>query len=171
MRRTSRVGRVIVMVIVGCLLAGALAFAGSGHGRPVRMPEGLVRVPNVTQVVTVAPRQLRADRSRVETLTKVTGFWRPGISPTPDRWDRIGACENGDLHIPFSADWNSSVGQFEGGLQFSPSTWRAYAPASYPRHAYDATEEQQKRVATIVLTIQGPGAWPRCSQLTGALTP
>lgn len=66
-----------------------------------------------------------------------------------------------------SGDWQSSVGMFEGGLQFLPSTWLAYGGAEFAVHAYDATREQQITVAERVLAGQGAGAWPVCGYHLG----
>lgn len=72
-------------------------------------------------------------------------------------WDRIAACES-------SGDWSASGGGYEGGLQFTPSTWRAYGGSG---HAYDASREEQISVAERVLAGQGWGAWPVCSRKVG----
>ncbi len=75
-------------------------------------------------------------------------------------WDRLAQCEAG-------GNWASTVGYYEGGLQFAPGTWDAYKPAGYPNHAYDASRDQQILVAERVLADQGWGAWPVCSRKIG----
>ena len=75
-------------------------------------------------------------------------------------WDQIAQCESG-------GNWASTVGYYEGGLQFAPSTWDAYKPAGYPNHAYQATRDQQILVGERVLAAQGWGAWPVCSRKVG----
>lgn len=75
-------------------------------------------------------------------------------------WDSLAACESG-------GDWGSTVGQYEGGLQFHPGTWDAYKPAGYPGAAYEASRDQQIAVAERVLADQGWGAWPACSAKLG----
>ena len=75
-------------------------------------------------------------------------------------WDRLARCESG-------GNWASTVGTFEGGLQFHPSTWDAYKPGGYPNHAYQASREQQIAVAKRVLADQGWAAWPACSRKLG----
>jgi hypothetical protein len=73
-------------------------------------------------------------------------------------WGRLAACEA-------SGDWRANTGNgFEGGLQFTPSTWHAYGGTG---HAYDATPAQQIAVAERVLASQGPSAWPVCSYRAG----
>ncbi len=75
-------------------------------------------------------------------------------------WDRIAQCEA-------SGNWRSTVGLYEGGLQFHPSTWDSYKPRGYPSAAYHASREQQILVAERVLARQGWGAWPSCSRKLG----
>ena len=73
-------------------------------------------------------------------------------------WDRVAACESG-------GNWSISTGNgFSGGLQFTPSTWRAYGGQG---NAKNASRAQQIAVAERVLAGQGPGAWPVCSKKAG----
>ena len=75
-------------------------------------------------------------------------------------WDRLAQCESG-------GNWASTVGTFEGGLQFHPKTWDAYKPSGYPNAAYQATRDQQILVGKRVQAAQGWGAWPVCSRKVG----
>ncbi|MFJ6618663.1 transglycosylase family protein [Kitasatospora sp. NPDC091335] len=80
---------------------------------------------------------------------------------TGSTWDTVAQCESG-------GNWSTSTGNgFQGGLQFSPSTWAAYGGTAYASQAHKATKEQQIAVAEKVLASQGPGAWPVCSQKAG----
>lgn len=73
-------------------------------------------------------------------------------------WDRLAQCESG-------GNWKINTGNgYSGGLQFSPSTWRAFG-GSGPAHG--ASREQQIAVAERVLATQGWNAWPSCSRQTG----
>lgn len=78
----------------------------------------------------------------------------------PDEvWDRIAKCESGGR-------WHTSTGNgYSGGLQFSPSTWRANGGKG---SAANASRAEQIRVAERVLASQGWGAWPSCSKKVGA---
>lgn len=76
-------------------------------------------------------------------------------------WAPLAQCES-------SGNWHSTVGQFEGGLQYTPSTWRAYGGRVFAAHAFDATPMQQVVVARRVFAGQGWGAWPNCSRRIGA---
>jgi hypothetical protein len=78
----------------------------------------------------------------------------PVVSYSAD-WYAVAACES-------SGNWAETAGIFEGGLQFLPSTWDAYAPAEYPEAAYLASPAQQMYVAELVLAAQGSSAWPNC---------
>jgi hypothetical protein len=74
-------------------------------------------------------------------------------------WDQLAQCESG-------GKWSTNTGNgFQGGLQFTRSTWRAYGGTGSPANA---TREQQIAVAKRVVAGQGWGAWPACSQKIGA---
>ncbi|WP_328564011.1 transglycosylase family protein [Streptomyces coelicoflavus] len=76
-------------------------------------------------------------------------------------WDKVAACESTD-------DWDINTGNgYYGGLQFTQSTWEAFGGTRYAPRADLATREQQIAVAEKVLDVQGPGAWPACSQRAG----
>ncbi|MFF3004863.1 transglycosylase family protein [Kitasatospora sp. NPDC057940] len=76
-------------------------------------------------------------------------------------WDSVAQCESG-------GNWSISNGNgFSGGLQFTPSTWRAYGGTAYAPQAHQASKAQQITVAEKVLASQGPGAWPVCSKKAG----
>lgn len=75
------------------------------------------------------------------------------------QWDAIAQCESG-------GKWNTSTGNgYSGGLQFTPSTWRAHGGQGSPA---TASRAQQIAVAERVLASQGWGAWPSCSRKVGA---
>jgi LysM repeat protein len=77
---------------------------------------------------------------------------------TGSAWDKLAQCESG-------GNWAINTGNgFSGGLQFTPSTWRAFG-GSGPAHK--ASREQQIAVAERVLAKQGWGAWPACSRKLG----
>jgi len=70
-------------------------------------------------------------------------------------WDAIAACESG-------GNWGINTGNgYSGGLQFTPSTWRANGGWGSPN---GASREEQIRVAENVLRTQGIGAWPVCGR-------
>ncbi|MFC4943417.1 transglycosylase family protein [Pseudonocardia sp. GCM10023141] len=73
-------------------------------------------------------------------------------------WDKLAQCEAGGR-------WNINTGNgFSGGLQFTPSTWRAFGGTG---EAWQASREAQIAVAERVLAAQGWGAWPSCSTKMG----
>lgn len=68
-------------------------------------------------------------------------------------WDAVAQCESG-------GNWAADTGNgFYGGLQFKPSTWRAFGGVGLPSKA---SREEQIAVANRVLDEQGPYAWPKC---------
>ncbi|MFF0493050.1 transglycosylase family protein [Nocardia sp. NPDC003482] len=76
-------------------------------------------------------------------------------------WDKLAQCESG-------GNWGINTGNgFQGGLQFSQSTWAAHGGTEYAASANQATREQQITVAERVLASQGWGAWPSCSSHLG----
>ncbi|NLV79087.1 MAG: DUF3235 domain-containing protein [Rhodococcus sp.] len=93
----------------------------------------------------------------------VTGVAFSGTATAaPDSdWDRLAQCESG-------GNWAINTGNgYQGGLQFSPSTWNAYGGQEYAATANQASREQQIVVAERVLEGQGWGAWPSCSSSLG----
>ncbi|MFD9499599.1 transglycosylase family protein [Streptomyces sp. NPDC060035] len=82
-------------------------------------------------------------------------------------WDRIAACES-------NGRWNINTGNgYHGGLQFAPSTWRAYGGGQYAPRADLATRSEQIAVGERVARSQGLSAWPTCGRLgaNGAPSP
>ncbi|WP_037165158.1 transglycosylase family protein [Rhodococcoides fascians] len=76
-------------------------------------------------------------------------------------WDRLAQCEAG-------GNWGINTGNgFQGGLQFSPSTWNSHGGQQYAATANQASREEQIAVAEKVLASQGWGAWPSCSSSLG----
>jgi resuscitation-promoting factor RpfA len=86
----------------------------------------------------------------------------PAANAAPDSaWDKLAQCES-------TGNWAINTGNgFSGGLQFTPSTWRAFGGAAFAPAAHQATREQQIVVAEKVLQGQGWGAWPSCSKKMG----
>jgi len=79
-------------------------------------------------------------------------------APAGGVWDRLVQCEA-------SGNWHASTGNgFQGGLQFTVGTWRAYGGVGSPAAA---SREQQIAVAERVLRGQGWQAWPACSRALG----
>ncbi|MBF6332555.1 resuscitation-promoting factor Rpf1 domain-containing protein [Nocardia transvalensis] len=76
-------------------------------------------------------------------------------------WDKLAQCESG-------GNWAINTGNgYQGGVQFSQSTWASHGGTEYAPSANQATREQQIAVAERVLATQGWGAWPSCSSRLG----
>jgi resuscitation-promoting factor RpfA len=72
-------------------------------------------------------------------------------------WNRLANCES-------DRRWHINTGNgYYGGLQFSPSTWRAYGGRKFARKAHRARRVEQVIIAERVLDGQGWRAWPSCS--------
>lgn len=78
-------------------------------------------------------------------------------APT-NTWDKLAQCESG-------GNWGINTGNgYGGGLQFTPSTWKAYGGKG---SSHNASKAEQIRVAKKVQAGQGWGAWPACSAKLG----
>ena len=75
----------------------------------------------------------------------------------PDtEWDQVARCESG-------GNWGINTGNgYQGGLQFSPSTWSAHGGGQYAPAANMASKDEQIAIDERVLASQGRGAW-RCA--------
>lgn len=81
-----------------------------------------------------------------------------GTASADTDWDALAQCES-------SGNWSTSTGNgFSGGLQFTPSTWKAFGGSG---SAKNASREEQIEVAERVKAEQGMNAWPTCSKKTG----
>ena len=117
--------------------------ASSGpRGRPGRV--GAVRLLHVTDESTPSPDPTATDAAGN------TGAAAPSVADG-SVWDSIAACESG-------GNWAINTGNgFQGGLQFTPSTWAGYGGTAYAPSADQATREQQIAVAERVQAAQGWG--------------
>jgi hypothetical protein len=87
------------------------------------------------------------------------------MAATDGEWDSVARCESG-------GNWAINTGNgYQGGLQFSSSTWSAHGGGQYAPVANMATKEQQIAVAERVLASQGKGAWPVCGHGLSGSTP
>lgn len=112
-------------------------------------------------------RHRRSNGSRLRTLAMLVGagFFGTAVAPVaianaaPDSaWDKLAECESG-------GNWKINTGNgYYGGLQFSPTTWRAFGGKGMP---HQASREEQIRVAERTLAGQGWNAWPVCSRKAG----
>lgn len=109
-----------------------------------------------------------APKTAVKAVIAGTAFSAAGLAMAPvanaapdSDWDRLAQCEAG-------GNWSINTGNgYQGGLQFSPSTWAAYGGTQYAPTADQASREQQIAVAEKTLAGQGWGAWPSCSSQLG----
>ena len=75
------------------------------------------------------------------------------VRPYFNYWQNVASCESGRR-------WHIATGNgFYGGLQFTLGSWRAVGGYGMPNYA--PRYEQMYR-ATILLHVQGRGAWPVC---------
>ncbi|MGW0559879.1 transglycosylase family protein [Streptomyces sp. NPDC003016] len=83
-------------------------------------------------------------------------------APSGTDWETIAACES-------NGRWNINTGNgYYGGLQFAPSTWRAYGGHQYAPRADLASRSEQIAVAQRVARDVGLSAWPQCGRRAAA---
>ncbi|WP_026197090.1 transglycosylase family protein [Sciscionella marina] len=81
------------------------------------------------------------------------------VPASATNWDSVAQCESG-------GNWSTNTGNgFSGGLQFTPSTWKANGGSGSPQ---GASRSEQIRVAENVKASQGMGAWPNCGSKGGS---
>ncbi|MBB1258023.1 transglycosylase family protein [Streptomyces alkaliterrae] len=108
-----------------------------------------------------AARATAACAALIAPLALITVATTPAQAADGGVWDRLAQCESG-------GNWQINTGNgYYGGLQFAPSTWRAYGGTAYAPTADKAGRAQQIAVATKVQAAQGWGAWPSCSARLG----
>ncbi len=123
-----------------------------------------VTVPGPVRTVTVT----RASRSKVRIPPRM-GSPVGGVDSRrfldlrrAYLWDEIAKCESGQR-------WNLNKGRFDGGLQFLPSTWRAWGGTRFAPYAWQATRAEQ---ITIANRGSSGGAWlqpwPVCGKRAAA---
>jgi hypothetical protein len=93
------------------------------------------------------------------------GLAATAAAATDSEWDTVASCES-------SGNWAINTGNgYQGGLQFSSSTWLGYGGGQFASAANMATKEQQIAIAEKVLAGQGRGAWPVCGRGLSGPTP
>ena len=153
--------------LMGLVLLAASALATTGA---VALPSAArFGTPAPKEASTVALDATAPTDDAAEIADRVAAL---PVVPARTHWDDLADCESGTRGpdgIPNegTADWASTVGYFEGGLQFAPPTWDAFRDPGMPERGDLATREQQIAVAERVLDAQGWGAWPACSRIVG----
>ena len=72
---------------------------------------------------------------------------------TDGEWDTVAKCESG-------GNWAINTGNgYQGGLQFSPSTWSGHGGSEYAPSAHMATKEQQIAIAENTAASRGTSPW------------
>ena len=126
----------LLLVLLGVLGLAGRSVADAPAKAPAQAPAQVVPAQAASARVVIAP-----------TVTAGTD------------WDRIAECES-------SGKWDINTGNgYHGGLQFAPSTWRAYGGGQYAPRADLATRAEQIAVGERVARSQGMGAWPTCGRL------
>ena len=72
--------------------------------------------------------------------------------PTMEDWEKLAQCESG-------GNWQSTEGQYSGGLQFSQDTWEANGGTGTPA---EASKNEQIAIAEKLWLKTGWDSWPAC---------
>lgn len=139
-------------------------------GDDLRIPsadEQLTERPLPTNAPVEAPVAATAPTPKSTVTTKpkavVNRATPRAAAPAPSvaggsTWDRLAQCESGGR-------WDVNTGNgYYGGLQFTPSSWRAVGGSGLP---HQASREEQIMRAEKLRAMQGWGAWPACSAKLG----
>ncbi|WP_051342205.1 transglycosylase family protein [Pseudonocardia spinosispora] len=147
-----------VVVLFGSAFLGTTAAAAT----PITVTS--VNRPKVVAAVTTGQPRQPVAAAPPGPATGVPAALPPALTGGGgggDVWDRIAKCES-------SGKWNTDTGNgYHGGLQFSPSTWKAFGGLKYAPKASKATKAQQIEIAERVQAKQGWQAWPTCSRKAG----
>jgi resuscitation-promoting factor RpfA len=122
-----------------------MLFTGKGRHRRPSKPTRILAAAGVTGAAVAIPLMAAgsAEAASVET------------------WDAVAQCES-------TGNWSINTGNgFYGGLQFTQSSWEAAGGTQYAARADLATKDQQIAAAEVLLSMQGPGAWPVCGPQAG----
>lgn len=119
--------------------------------------KGMNFLPEITGIRTQAPPVYEPVRATGRAVGRPVTI----VEPTSSKWDCIAKHESGHRW-----DYNGSSG-YDGGLQFSPSTWRAAGGERYAPYAYQASREEQIAVAESWLAKTNWGQWPNTSRMCG----
>ncbi|MBL1288681.1 LysM peptidoglycan-binding domain-containing protein [Streptomyces sp. For3] len=131
----------LLLVLLSVLGLAGRSVADAPAQAPARTPAQAVPAQAVPARAVIAPTVVA-----------------PTVTAGTD-WDRIAECES-------NGRWGINTGNgYHGGLQFSPSTWRAYGGGQYAPRADLASKSEQIAVAERVRRSQGLGAWPTCGRL------
>jgi resuscitation-promoting factor RpfA len=97
----------------------------------------------------------------VATAIPVIATANPADATRVRTWNRLAMCES-------SGRWHINTGNgYYGGLQISPSTWRAFGGHRYASLPHRASKREQIHVAERIQNHQGWRAWPSCSSRIG----
>ncbi|MDB1087213.1 transglycosylase family protein [Streptomyces sp. ACA25] len=122
-----------------------MLFSGKGRHRRPSKPTRIIAAAGVTGVAVALP-VLGAGSAQAASV---------------ETWDAVAQCES-------TGNWSINTGNgFYGGLQFQQSSWEAAGGTKYAPRADLATKGQQIAAAEVLLSMQGPGAWPNCGPKAG----
>jgi hypothetical protein len=197
LRTVRRLSRIAVGVLAVCVLGLALCSGQRPQKRATPSATATLAAVHGQEAVWDAGIRLRASRAFYALRREAHERWLRRLrharwlaelraaraTPAPAfagsstqshsgsiNWLAIADCESGDHdgQPPYTADWTIN-GTFDGGLQFSPSTWISAGGGRYAAFAYQATPTEQIATAQAWTAKLGgdywsPGGWPYCGR-------
>ena len=132
-----------------------LVVPGNGDAAPARTAAKSAESAPVAKSSVKQHAQKKAKKAQVATSANRTATRSSGGNGV---WERLAMCES-------TGNWAANTGNgFYGGLQFTPSSWRAVGGSGMP---HQASKAEQIARAKKLQQLQGWGAWPACSKKLG----
>lgn len=159
--------------------SGEPSDAAATAAEPVE-DEPLEGTPGDDELVPISPPGADAAESDETEVTATTSFVdlpeldidpaiQPAVPPdvpgfpTEEQWEALRQCESSGNYEAFSR-----AGPYYGAYQFDQPTWDFVASRNYPRLAgvvpWDATPEDQTRMAYRLWEERGDQPWPICGR-------
>ena len=124
------------------------------HRKPTNTGRQAARIGALT-AIAAAPLGIVGTASAAESSSSALTVEKTAT------WDKLAHCES-------TGNWEADTGNgFKGGLQFTPSTWKAFGGDQYAASPENASKQQQIEVAKKVQDQQGWKAWPSCTKQLG----
>lgn len=136
--------------------------------QPVAEPEAVeLKIEAVKTTPTPSPTPTPTPTTQPQTavagvsISRTANYSTGAVGIDDPIWDQLASCESGQRW-----DYNGPSG-YDGGLQFSPSTWNAMN-TGYD-FAWQAPREVQIAAASRLQARSGWGQWPACARKLGLL--
>jgi LysM repeat protein len=135
-----------------------MIYAGHTLVVPGKSDTGSARAAKAVSAGPIAKKSVKAHAKKADARKASTTRAAARTSGGNGVWERLAMCES-------TGNWSINTGNgFYGGLQFTPSSWRAVGGSGLP---HQASKAEQIARAKKLQKLQGWGAWPACSKKLG----